>query len=213
MRDYSKKSKTKNKNPIGFLFCFCSRVAFFDFCPVHHFPKIFKILCASISSVNVVGMFPNITYKNWRVSRIHCDTIRITSAENFKFPFWIDHEPSPSRAKLRHRLFVEFFFELCNCSPLFFDNITHFWRKWCCSCWCQIFKIEYMIPNLRCIVINHAARCTLNNRQKWFFFKFCIYNEFIEIVNISLKMFTIMIFKGFARNMWFQSVNCIRKFG
>ncbi len=142
MKNYLKKSKTKNKNPIGFLFCFCGCVAFFDFCPVHHFPKIFKILCASISRVNVVGMFPNITYKNWRVSRIHCDTIRVTGAENFKFSFWVNHEPSPSRTKLRHCFFVKFFLKFRHSSPLFFDNITHFWRKWCCSRWRQIFKIK-----------------------------------------------------------------------
>ena len=213
MKNYSKKSKTKNKNPIGFLFCFCGCVAFFDFFPVHHFPEIFEILCASISSINVVGMLPYITHENRRVCRIHCDTIRITSAENFKFSFWVNHEPSPSRTKLRHRFFVKFFFKFRHSSPLSFDDIAHFWRKWCCSCWRQIFKIEYMIPNLRCVIVDHATRCAFDNCQKRFFFKFCIYNEFIEIVNISLEVFPIVIFKSFSRNAWFQSVDCIRKFG
>lgn len=136
MKNYSKKSKTKNKNPIGFLFCFCSCITFFNFCPVHHFPEIFEVLCTSVARVNIVRVLPYITHEDRRICRIHRDTISITGAENFKFPFWIDHEPSPSRTKLRHRFFVKFFLKFCHSSPFSFDNIAHFWRKCCCSGWC-----------------------------------------------------------------------------
>ena len=172
-------------------------------------PKVLKILGSRIAIVDIVGMFPYITSKEWRIfsSEWSCS---IGCRYDIEWSITLSNEPCPTRSKCCECNLVEFCLKRLNSSPFFDNSLSHsiWYRRW--SGWCEWIKIKCMIPYLSSIIEYTPSRM-FDDIFERLILKFCSDNQFIEVIYIGLMMFASMKLKSLSWDIWYKCIICIWK--
>ena len=196
----SRKTKIKSRYSGFYFFEILLSITLTHFFPVNYFPEILDIFCSCISIVDVVGMFPDITRKKWNIFGCY----RRTSTKSRYYIKWsigFFYEPSPSRTECCKSNFCKFSLKIIEIFPSSIYFFMKFFRWDMIACRCKRLEIKCMIPDLGSIIKNASCWSFCNNLFKSKPFIFRSWNEFIEIIDIGLMMFSIVVLKCFFRNM------------
>src|SRR5437773_5806743 len=79
-----------------------------DGVPVHHIPPSFDVIRPAVLVVEIIGVFPNIKAKHWRVP-VHKRTVLIRGRDDLELSVLVLDEPRPTAAKATRPGCREFF--------------------------------------------------------------------------------------------------------
>lgn len=181
-----------------------------NYFPIHNFPKIFQILCSSISIIDIVCMLPYITSEKRNTIRITDWCSSIGCWDYFQISIYISNQPCPTRTKCCQCYLIEFYYKCFKIAPFIYYSIMKSLGRNMMSHRCKWIKIKCMIPYLSSIV-KYSATCRSNNLFQTHILEFRTIDQIIEIINICLMMFSRMKLESLLTDIRSKRIDFIWK--
>ena len=171
----------------------------------HHLPLVLII--------KIIGMLPDV-YGNQRLVTVSNRRIGIGGFHDAQLAVFFD-QPCPAGAELCGCGSFEFGTEIFIRAEIAFDFFLQFAGRLTAAVFLHTVPEKGMIPSLCGIIENPgkllAAGSVFNNLFQRHIFKFGVFDQLVQIVDICFVMFAVMKLHSFFGNIRFQCVHRIRK--
>ena len=121
------------------------------------------------------------------------------------------NQPCPARTESTGGTGIERFLEGFEAAPFRINGSGQFAGRLALAFWGEAQPVESVIPGLGCIV-EYAAGRFFNDFFQRGIFKFSAFDLVVQIGDVGLMVFAVVVFQGFFGQVRFQSIQGIRQF-